>query len=254
MDLQRPPRSVADIAALPLFGTTACESYVQEHGEGFVPETLVYLLRESITASDTSLFNHCGRLLIGERSEDGRWYGRHCEPIIMTVAADFGLCQDDGTLHEFRTEVHAEVWRAIYAGREAKHFWEERFGAALKDKCIDVARKLARRRNRERRHERDQLEWESETLAQEADPKCVEDDVISTIDDRILLQGIRELRPRQREAAFLVWVEGRPVEGNDDGSAAKIMGVTPRAVYKLLAAAKRVLAEHPAIRPLLDDA
>lgn len=208
MDLQRPPRSATEIAALPAFGTPACERYVHTHAEGFEPETIIYLLRESITASDTSLFNRCGRLLIGEHDDDGRWSGRHCEPIIMTVAADFGFHLDDVLLHEFRSEVHAEIWRAIYAGREAKHFWEERFGSALKDKCIDVARKLDRSRKREQQHERRQLEWESETLAEEPDPKSIEDDVISKIDDDVLLRAIRELPPRQCQAAFLVWVEG----------------------------------------------
>jgi hypothetical protein len=254
MDLQRPPRSAVEIAALPAFGTAAFESYVHARGKEFEPETLVYILRESITASDTSLFNHCGRLLIGDRDEGGRWSGRHCEPIIMTVATDFGFCHNEALLREFRTEVYGEIWRAIYADRSAKHFWEERFGLALKYKCIDVARRLNRQRQREQRHERRQLEWESETLAEEQDQKRVEDDVLERIDERVLLRAIRKLPPRQSRAAFLVWVEGRPVEGEDDGSAAKVLDVTPRGVYKLLANAKTTLTSDPVIRTMLDDA
>jgi len=248
MDLQRPPKSAEEIDALPAFGTDECAALVRARADEFHPETLVYLLREAISAFDTSLVESCGRALIGQRDETGQWSGGYCEGIIMTVARDRGLTRDEDRLHDFRSDVHGEMWKAISAGRAEKPFWEERFGLALKHKCIDVARKHRRRAQRR----------ESEVSVEncDADPPAsvtIDDAVLGTLAERQLLDAIRNLPGRQARAAFLVWVEGRPVQGSSGDSASEIMGVSPRAVYKLLEKARAKLAEHPIIRPMLDD-
>ena len=143
MELQRPERSARQIAALPPFGSAEREAHVRANGASYEPETLVYLLRESIDRADTALFNHLGHLLIGQI--DGReCTGGQCERIIMSVAMSLGLHRDDDRLREYRAMVHASMWHAIHAGVQTKHFWEERFGLALKDTSLDIAARLAR--------------------------------------------------------------------------------------------------------------
>ena len=51
--------------------------------------------------------------------------------------------------------VHASMWHAIHAGVQTKHFWEERFGLALKDTSLDIAARLARKHRRQREREVD---------------------------------------------------------------------------------------------------
>ena len=89
VELQRPKRSAEQIAALPPFGSAVREAHVRANGASYEPETLVYLLRESIDRADTALFNHLGHLLIGQI--DGReCTGGQCERIIMSVAMSLG--------------------------------------------------------------------------------------------------------------------------------------------------------------------
>lgn len=252
MDLQRPPRSASEIAAIPAIESPAATSHIYRHGEVFEPETLVYILRELILVSDTSLFNHCGQLLVGHHDSEGRWSGRHCEPIIMSVAVSFGLHHDESTLRDFRSEVHSEIWRAIHAGRETKHFWEERFGMALKSKCIEIARKLSRRMRSEAADAELDTERTGEGLSATLDSNSVEAHVFSSINEAVLIKAIQALPQRQMRAAYLVWIEHRPVEG-DEESAARILSVTPRAVYKLLAKARETLRNDRAIRTMLED-
>jgi len=51
----------------------------------------------------------------------------------MSVAVSVGLHRDRTQHQEFRARVYRSMWHAIQSGAEEKHFWEERFGAALKD-------------------------------------------------------------------------------------------------------------------------
>jgi hypothetical protein len=248
MDLQRPPKSAEEIDALPAFGTDEHTSYVRTHADKFQPETLVHLLRAAMSAFETSIAESCGRALVGQLDpKTGRWSGGHCEGIIMTVARDHGLTRDRDALRDFRGDAHGEMWKAICDGRAKKPFWEERFGKALKDKCIDVARKHRRRAQRR------EAEVSTEDCAVPPAPVALQDALLGMLAEEKLLGAIRDLPERQARAGFLVWVEGLPIEGNGGHSACEVMGVSPRAVYKLLEKARAKLAEHPLIRSMLDD-
>lgn len=250
MDFERPPKSADEIDALPTFGTNECASHVRANGPRFTPETLVYLLRRAIEAVDTSLTDFLGHTLLGlEDASTGEWSGGHCEGIIMTVARDLGIIENEDRLRDFRAEVHAELWRMIHAGETERPFWEIRFGMALKQKCLDVARKQKRKSDHRKKSEVST----DDDGPDPPDPSELEDEVLARIGHDVLLAAIRELPDRQRRAAFLVWIEGRAKEGTDGQSASEIMDITPRAVYSLLKKARGRLSSHPRVRPMRDD-
>ena len=247
MELQRPKRSADQIAALPPFGSAEREAFVRTRGASFAPETLVYLLRESAERADTSLFHFIGTLLVGQVDGDG-CTGGHCEAIIMSVAVSVGLHRDRNRLKEFRARVYRAMWTAIQAGADEKHFWEERFGAALKDKCIELARRLGAERRRQLHQEEDVDDPAVRSAL--SDQGRAADHGLGSLDAEAISQAIDELPDRQRRAAFLTWVEGWPVVGQSGDCVAKMMGISETAVHNLLAKARAKLAAHPVIRDL----
>lgn len=245
MTHDRPPPVAEEIADLPPLGTKACEAYIREHGDQLRPETLVYLLR-GYSSGETSLFPVAGRLLIGEAGPDNRWREGHCEQIIMGMARHYGFHTDPELLREYRAECHAEIWRAIHAGYEKKPFWEHRFGRAVKDMCIQVARKVVRGRKRaDQEQPLPESEGGEELLP---DLKILEDEVLGRIAEQDLLRAIRRLPERQALAALLTWVEDLPIEGEADCTVSGVMGISERGVYKLLAKARGALMDDPMVR------
>src|SRR2546421_458594 len=90
----RPPKSAAEIGALPPLGTTECLSHIRERGASFSPETLIYLFRWATDNHDSILAEVAGRFLIGWQDLDGRWHGGHCEGTIVKLAKRFGFRRD----------------------------------------------------------------------------------------------------------------------------------------------------------------
>jgi DNA-directed RNA polymerase specialized sigma24 family protein len=252
LGLNRPRKSATEIDNLPPPGTTEREAHIRAHGGDFAPETLVFLLRETAAKRDTALFEGCAIALVGHRNPGGRCVGGHCEGIILSMAGACGFRIDRETLNDFRQACHLAMWRAIRSGCSKKPFWEERFGLALKQLCIDEARKMSRRLDDlERAGNRVEL---TEEMADGGQHSAVLDDQLF---DRIVEQElhavIRRLPPRQAHAAFLAWVEGRPIGSEDPSSVKNVMGISERAVYSLLNKAKARLVADPQIRKYLEN-
>jgi DNA-binding CsgD family transcriptional regulator len=235
--LQRPANSAAEIEALPPLESTEGSAHVRQHGQSYAPETLVYLMREAIKLRNTMLFEMGYKFLIGE-PRGGRWEGGHCERTIASLARAYGFYTNRDLRLGFRSRCLVSLSEAIYAGRAAKPYWEERFGDAFKKACIDAARSLSLPRNRDM----------EAGVTRDSDDVIDVDDLdpeIPLIDAEVaerlskphheaaVLQAVRALPHRQGQAVML-WLEGHPIEGPADDTVAKIMNISPRAVYKHL--------------------
>lgn len=251
MSEDRPPPVAKEIDELPHVGTLECERHVRTHGAELRPETLVHLLRKS-SGGDTTLFPICGRLLIGQKGNGGFYTGGHCEGIIMNLAKHYHFDSDPELLRDFRATCHAEMWRAIHAGYAEKPFWEHNFYHCMKQLCIQVARKVHRRRMKTRSEQALPESEDGEDLL--PDPESLEDEIFGRIREEDLLRMIRRLPDRQAVAALLAWVDERPIEGEGSDSVAKTMNVSPRAVYKLLSKARQRLLEDPEIQKYREEA
>lgn len=246
MEPRRPQRSLAQIAALPPFGSAQREAYLRASGDCLEPETLVHLLRESIARADTALFHYLGRLLVGT-IDGGTCTGGHCERIIFSVARRFGLHRSEDQLGEFRARVYRALWQAVYEGSDEKHFWEERFGLALKDKCIEVARQLFQEN---RRADEEEIDIDSVEIRGQLSDNRLHDHNLGTIDESVLICAIQSLPQRQAQAAFLAFVEDRPIAGESPESVAAILGISATAAHNLLAKARAKLATTSIVREL----
>ena len=253
--LSRPKQSATEIAALPALGTTQCMTHVRANGESFAPETLVYTIREAIASGDTSLVEVCARLLVGKEVDGGRWQGGYCEGTIVTLAKKYRLTSHPDLMRAFRLRCFEGLWKAIFAGRVKKPFYEENFLHAFWQQCVDAKRSIVRRGGRD-------MEAGVTTDADDAvdvDQIVVEDvepldektinKLVSPLHEAELLDAIRALPKRQAHAALLNWVEELPIEGAE-GSVSAMMGVSPRAVYALLAKARATLQSDPVIRAI----
>jgi hypothetical protein len=254
-DLSRPKQSAAEIAALPPLGTTQCVAHVRANGQAFAPETLVYIMREVIASGDTSLVELCTRLLVGKQVEGGRWQGGYCEGTIVTLASKYRLNTHEDLMRAFRARCFQGVWKAIFAGRIKKPFYEENFAHAFWQQCIDAKRSLVRRGARDMEagitdDTDDAVDVDHVVVegAELLDEKTI-NKLMSPLHEAELLDAIRALPKRQSHAAFLNWVEQLPVEGAE-GSVSAIMGVSARAIYALLEKARSTLQSDPAIRAI----
>jgi len=232
---------------MPPPGTTEREVHVRARADDFAPETLVFLLRETASSRNTALFERCALSLVGRPGLQGGWVSGHCEPIIRSVGRTL---HDKQALDDFRQMCYEEMFSAIRAGRAKKPFWEERFGRALKQLCIDVLRSVNRRLDR---FEAAVNRVDPEAMELETDHSMSPDDgLFQQVLGQDLHAAILRLPRRQAWAAYLAWIDVRPIESENDGSVKNIMGVTARAVYKLLREAKQRLAADPQIRKYLE--
>lgn len=250
MTLQRPPKSEAELAKCGALAGHALAAHVRQHGAGFCPETLVYLIRESHTNPDRELVEVCGRCLIGAQLSGQVFGAGHCEPLIRAVGRQFGFAADPDLLKEFRGRCHNMMWRAITAGRAAKPFWEERFFRALRGVCLDVGRSM---RNDQTRFV--PLMDDENPNAFEQGDAGMEADVLSGLDESTIRQLIRELPDRMRQAAWLCWVEGYQESSLDPSevTVAMLMQLGDRMVRKYLKRARESLAKHPRIEAMRSD-
>jgi DNA-directed RNA polymerase specialized sigma24 family protein len=144
------------------------------------------------------------------------------------------------------------MWQAIYDGSDEKHFWEERFGAALKDKCLEIARSLNRKYHREDHGEVDLDDVSVQPFLSDGERQIQHG--LGAIDAKTLLKAIQALPERQSQAAFLVWIEDRTIAGDSAQSVTTIMGISETAVHNLLSKARARLAASPIVRELRGDA
>lgn len=253
-DLSRPSQSTAEIAALPALGTTECMVHVRANGHAFAPETLVYITRKAITAGDTPLVEVCTRFLVGKEVEGGRWQGGYCEGTIVTLASRYRLNTHPDLMRAFRARCFDGLWKAIFAGRIEKPFYEVNFAHAFWQQCIDAKRAVVRMgcdmevgttNDTDEAVDVDGVVIEGAELVDEQ----TINKLVSPLHEANLLHAIRALPKRQAYAALLNWVEELPVEGAE-GSVSAIMGVSPRAVYALLEKARFTLQSDPVIRAI----
>lgn len=255
--LRRPTNSAAEISALPPLGSTQCSAHIRERGNSFAPETLVYLMREAILRRDTATVELSARLLVGRSEPTGqRWEGGHCEGTIVKLARYYGFSTDGDLRRDFRGRCLTELVESVYAGREEKPYWEERFGDAFKRSCIDVARSINAARKREKQFvASDNLDEASDVDRQEHSAELIDEAIMKKMASpqhvSVMMKAIRALPKRQAHAALLAWVEGRAVEGEGEETVAALMGgISPRAVYKHLANARANLSADPRIRAI----
>lgn len=253
MDLQRPLKSAAEIAALPELSAPEFDDHLEKHGPGFDPETLVYILRKLQDSKDTTRFRRCGEFLVGIHQQNGSIEGGHCEGIIRNLAKAFRLLEPE-ILRDYRADCYALLWREISARRPKSGIWEERFGLAFRARAIDAARSLHRKRNREKMLL--PLVEEGEEAVEGLEEEGALDDMVSsTINRELLLLVLQQLPPKQAMAAHLVWVEGWLIESEDreETTAATVMGITGRMVRKHLRSARERLRVDPLLRAILED-
>lgn len=249
-DVNRPAKSAAEIRALPPLSTTQGTQHVRENGEAFDPETLVYIMRDALVRKDPALFELAARFLVGRPAGD-RWQGGHVERTMAKLARRL----DDDVRPDFRAKCLSELFAAIHAGRDAEPFWEERFRKAFKDSCVDIARAIYRRRQKENEILVQDAD-DPDVVEKTADPRTVsvEDGLIEALSRRehesVVLAAVRALPPRQGQAVMLAWMEGRQLEGDAPHTVAKIMDISPRRVYQLLEAALVRLQANEALRAI----
>lgn len=216
----------------------------------------MYLMRELTHLKDTSLFEMCARLLTGHSSGDVGWEGGHCEPTIAKLSRFYGFHSYLDLRLAFRSGCLSALVQAIHEGREKRAFWEERFGKAFKTKCIDVAKSLRRPANRDLEAavaREDSVDVDDCDSGLPLIDATVADRLSKPHNEAVVLQAVRLLPLRQSRAVFLAYVEQRPIEGVSDSTVADIMGITPRAVYKLLEKALKTLRKNPDLRAIWQE-
>lgn len=252
--LQRPPRSAEEIAEIAILGNTQCHAYVRERGAELAAETLVYVMREANQRQDTTLFQLAATHLLGRPGTGRRWIGGHCEPIVVNLAVLFGFGDRLERRVEFRSQCIRALLRAISAGRDAKGYWEERFGDAFRKSCIDEARRMvafdARHLLGEDASDEADLNWadgvpDPSSDAEENDALAI----LASLDgDSRLLNATRALPPRQARAVFLRYFDGFAITGKGADTVANVMGISEAGVHKLLNKAYARLRADPNLR------
>lgn len=244
MGLKRPDRSREEIAGLPEIHTTECDAFLRASGDSLAPETMVYVIREAQRARKTILIEICGRYLTGAgqpiRPDAGTTV---TERVIWAVARRFRFPDNPTVLQDFWSECLDGMWDAILLGRDRKPFWEANFGQALYAKCLDLGRPRYRRSVKEVSLENLQPPAGADVLA----------DIMAHLGEAEILRAIRRLPRQEAQAAFLHWVEKRPVDSAAAGSVRNVMGLSARHIHNLLSNAQERLAQDPIIRTLRED-
>lgn len=249
LKLHRPDRSVREINALPELGGPECAGYLQRKGRELSAETIVFLLREFAALHRSKLFEACGTLLVGEPDGQGGYVGGHCEGIIVKRAMPFGFLHDSDVRTEYRARCHTRMWECISEGRTAKPFWEERFGYALAELCIEVGRGL-----------KAELERHAivDSADDEQDPYEIagadgEDAWIAAMNVHHLKQAIRALPAPVMKAAWMRWVDDLPITAPSGVSITAVLGVSDSMVRRRLRQAEAALSLNPKVTALRED-
>jgi hypothetical protein len=249
MSLQRPEEVDEEIASLPPPATTECREYLRACGGRLKPETLVHVMRAAAQQDCTEIVELAGQLLTGLRG-DGRIEGGHCEAIIRAVARKGGIDLDPALFQDFRQHCYRDMLKQIRAGASAQPIWEQRFAFVFKRRVLDVAKSI--KVDKKWQAEHDSIDEPDATeLADRAPP--LDDRVIGGLQRDTLLRAIRRLPDKQRQAAYLAWCEDRPVQGDDESCVTRIMGISDRAVRKLLEKAALKLQADPEVQAVYRD-
>ena len=228
--MPRPPKSMAEIERLSALGPTDRKDTIRQEGCHLTPETLAFLVRECLGDGDTELLETVAAHLL-ERSR----------PIAESVSRV--LRPED------RKDVHSEASRRMFlslqaATGEEPTFWEERFGQAYKQRCIDAVR-THRTKLRKATVSVHDVSEDTKRL----DEIDVSTEVAERIDRETLQQIISELPPREAAAVTLRWIEGKNVSGSD--SVSEVMEISPSMVHRHLRSARERLTKIPRVRALL---
>lgn len=230
---------------MPALDSTEGSEHVRKHGLSYTPESLVYVIREAIDKRNTALVEVSFRFLIG-REVGAQWEGGHCEGTMVLLARTFGFHLSRELRVAFRSRCLASLSEAIYAGREVKPYWEERFGDAFKKVCIDAARWLSLPRNRDMEagvtgDGDDATDVDNFDFGKPLIDVEIVEQLSKPHHQAVVLRAVRALPSRQGQAVMLAWMEGRAIEGQAAGTVAEVMAISPTAVYKLLRKALPIL-------------
>ena len=194
-------------------------------------ETLAWLVRKGLDDRDPELTETAARHLL-----------KRSRPIAESVSQV--LRPED------RKDVHSEAIRHMFqslqaATGEEPTFWEERFGRAFKQSCIDAVR-----RQRKKLHKATESIHDMPEDANSPDDGDLAAEIAERIDLVSLQRIISQLPPLEAAAATLAWIERRKISGPD--SVSEIMRISPSMVHRHLRSAKRRLTKNPRFRALLD--
>ena len=205
-------------------------SAVRRDGSRLTLETLAHFVRMGGRDGDPELSDAAARHLIhGSR--------RIANSVLMVLPP--------ADREDARGEVMLDMLMSLRnADGEEPTYWEQRFGRAYKQRCIDAVR----RRRTELEKTTVSLEDAPEHHNQ-PDPTEVADEVAITIDRHQLREIVGELSDEQARAVTLRWYKDLPVSGA--GSVAEIMGVSREMVSRHLRNAYRLLKMNPRFRALL---
>ena len=229
--MARPPKSMAEIERLSGLGPTDRRNTIRREGRYLTLETLAFLVRECLGDGDTELLEIVAAHLL-----------QRARPI--AESASQVLRPED------RKDVHSEANRRMFLSLQAATgenptFWEERFGLAYKQRCIDAVR--TKRTELQKATVSVQDVSEDSSRLDETD---LSTEVTERIDRESLQQIITELPPREAAAATLRWIEHRKISGPD--SVSEVMGISPSMVHRYLRSARERLKRIPRVRALLD--
>ena len=222
---------MAETERLSALGPTDRRDAVRMEGRHLTLETLAFLARESLRDGDTELLETVGARLL-ERSRP------------IAESASQVLRPED------RKDVHSEAIRHMFvslqsATGETPTFWEERFGLAYKQSCIDAVR----RRRTKLQKATVSIHGVSDDTSR-LDQGNLSTEIAERIDRETLQQIISELPPPEAAAATLRWIERRKVSGSE--SVSEVMGISPSMVHRHLRSARERLKKIPRVRALLD--
>ena len=204
---------------------------VRREGRHLTLETPAFLVRKALGDRDPELTETAAaHLLVRSR------------PIAVSVS--WALRPED------RKDVHSEGIRDMFvalqaATSEKPTFWEERFGRAYKQRCLDAIR-----RRRTKLPEATVSVHDVSEKTSRLDQGDLSAEIADRIDRETLQQIISELPPRQAAAATLRWIERRQISGPE--SVSEVMGISPAMVHRHLRNARERLKKIPRFRALLD--
>ena len=204
---------------------------VRREGSQLTLETLAHFVRIGGGGGDPELSDAAARhLLEGSR--------RIANSVLRVLpSAD----RDDA-----RGEVIRDMLMSLRnAVGEEPTYWEQRFGRAYKQRCIDAVRRRRTARDKATRSLEDAPEHHNLP-----DPTELAERVAVRIDRHQLRAIIGELSDEQARAVTLRWSKDLPVSG--PGSVAEIMGISREMVYRHLRNAYRLLKMKPRFRALLE--
>ena len=229
--LARPPEFAAEIKRLSALNPTDLRNGVRREGSQLTLETLAHFVRIGGGGGDPELSDAAARHLL----EGSRRIANSVLKVLRSTDRE-----------DARSEVIRDMLISLTkADGEGPTYWEQRFGHAYRQRCIDAVR----RRRTGQEEATDSLE-DAPEHHNRPDPTDLAAEVAIRIDRHQLKEIVAELSDEQARAVTLRWFKNLPVSG--PGSVAEIMGISRQMVYRHLRNAYRVLKMNPRFRALLE--